>query len=769
MTDLTPFTPATAKAVDDSAEIPIVGRWYWYRSEPDVEPVLHCCVHVGSNYVGLRRPGDDDGDDDDLRVHHDAFWDVCTFEPAALTYVAGRVQAGQQRVQALLEEVRSVTARLAVSVDVLPGAAAAQDGQALALYAGGQVDSYEKSLVLAKDETLPELFKKIKSEQKGVATWLTAQLIPLQAEADRMQPAIQKIAARIESVGLYAGLTEHIATIRDGEPAATTEPVHVFQRKAYMDEECLARYETGGMDIKDLEAFDAWLTRPSNLDRLMPYPRCVLAFQVRRNVKTRHANTIAGFFAVMEESKYDKYTFLYIRNGQQVHRLRTSIEFDANLFPDQEHNILDGRVYFRVRSGELVSEAQYADLVAAAQEEDRENARRKRESDRGPKKDRWHYHAYDSARRDLHGVEAVGQASVYYDDAVLAIQAEMARHNRMVLVLQGLLDRSTVLHPHPPWRLWSPEGFQAGLRLIYDGVRTLAVGDKPDFEAYRAGLNAQLKPGSVTVGQHYMWDMRETNRYEAEQERRYPSRHGRSYSRFDNDVEGLVRADARKAVKHAADPGPGWIARVFAKKGEGCEFRWLRQPRNVRETSDTDVKVLDTIVVKADRLLNLSAYQAGDMRRFFDDPRTRADYLAWAPALIVAEEYAAGNLTIQEPAMPPPKKPRGPIDQDAKRKREDLRARKALMGHVVELSRPITTVDNCRYPAGSFWYVDTNERGGLIIEALDDQYRFITRKGQYGQVRTRIGGMRARDLSVRHELKEAFRAANKDTYEARRK
>lgn len=751
MTDLVTFKPATARPVDDGDEIPIVGRWYWYRSGPDVEPVLHCCIHVGSNYVGLRRPGEDD----DLRVHHDAFWDVCTFEPAALTYVAGRVLAGQQKVQALLEEVRSVTARLAVSVDVLPGAAVAQDGQALALYAGGQVDSYEKSLVLAKDETLPELFKKIKDEQEEVATWLTAQLIPLQAEADRMQPVIQKIEARIESVGLYAGLTEHIETIRDGEPAATTEPVHVFQRKAYMDEECLARYETGGMDISDLATFERWLTRPSNLDRLMPYQRCVLAFQVRRERKKRSFSSVEGFFAMMDDEKTDAWTFLYIRNGQQVHRLRTSIEFDANLFPDQEHNILDGRVYFKIGSGELVSEAQYTDMVAAVKAEDEENARRKRESDRGPKKDRWHYYPYDSARRDLNGVEAVTQASVYYDDAVLALQAEMARHNRMVLVLQGLLDRSHVLHPHPPWRLWSPEGFAMGLRLIYDGIRTLAVGDKPDFEAYRAGLNAKLKPGSITVGQQYCWDMRETLREEAEQERRYPSRYGRTYSRFGDDDDAAVRADDST---HRRDPGPGRIARVFAKKGDRFQYRWVRPVRN---THDSDATVLDTIAIKTDRLFNISAYRAGDMRRFFDDPRTRAEYLKWAPVLIVAEEYAAGNLTVQEPAMPPPKKPRGPVDLQARRKRQNLRARKALVGKVVEMVRPLSTTDGDRYRAGSVWHVVENDRGGLVIAVLDEHLRYI-RSGKYN-LPIRVGGMQdPSDFIVRDDLLGAFKKANKE-------
>lgn len=758
MTDITIVNPTVARPVDDGDEIPKVGRWYWYKnSEPNTDedgessdPVLFCCVHVGSNYVGLKSP-----DGSSVRVHHDQFWDFCTFEPAALTYAAGRVLAGQQTIQALMEEVRSVTARLAISVEpVLPGAAMAQDGQALAVYAGGKVDSYEKALMLAKDKTLPELFEKIKQEQETIALWLNAQLIPLKAEAGKMKPAIQKIEARIESVGLYAGLTEHIATIREGEPAATGEPVHVFQRKAYMDEECLARYETGGMDISDLGAFDNWLTRPSNLDRLMPYPRCVLAFQVRRERKKRSFSTVAGFFAMLDEEKTDGWTFLYIRNGQQVHRLRTSIEFDDNLFPDQEHNILDGHVYYDTREEKLVSAAQYADMVAAAQEEDRENDRRRREEARKPKKDRWFFDI-DFKRRELKNIDVVTHASLYYDDAIMALQAEMARHNRMVLVLQGLLDRSTVLHPHPPWQLWSPEGFQAGLRLIYDGVRALSAGDKPDFEAYRAALNAQIRPGSVTIGQQYVWDMRESIREDEEWERRFPSRHGYRASRFDDDDETLVRANNRT---RGDDPGPGQIARVFAKRGDRFEYRWLRKPRNKQED---DTNVLDKITVRPERLFNLSAYQAGDMRRFFEDPRTRAEYLKWAPVLILAEEYVAGNLTVQEPALPPPKKPRGPIDVRAKWRRDELKARKAMVGKVVELRCPLTTQKGKSFKAGTLWYVEENERGGLVIALLDSGLKLQQDLQKEYRPYIRVSGLSHTDLKERVDLLDQFKQANK--------
>lgn len=48
--------------------------------------------------------------------------------------------------------------------------------------------------------------------------------------------------------------------------------------------------------------------------------------------------------------------------------------------------------------------------------------------------------------------------------------------------------------------------------------------------------------------------------------------------------------------------------------------------------------------VPADKLFNVSAYTPGDCRQFYRDPRTRAEYLQWAPLLIAAEEFHAQNL-----------------------------------------------------------------------------------------------------------------------------
>lgn len=66
---------------------------------------------------------------------------------------------------------------------------------------------------------------------------------------------------------------------------------------------------------------------------------------------------------------------------------------------------------------------------------------------------------------------------------------------------------------------------------------------------------------------------------------------------------------------------------------------WLRSKR---KTGPIEKK----ITVKPEDLFNVSAYKPGDFRQFFLDHRTRADYLKWAPLLLEAEEYHAGNRKL---------------------------------------------------------------------------------------------------------------------------
>jgi hypothetical protein len=221
--------------------------------------------------------------------------------------------------------------------------------------------------------------------------------------------------------------------------------------------------------------------------------------------------------------------------------------------------------------------------------------------------------------------EPADPTSVYFDEASEFIAEEIKRYNRIAVIIQGLFDRSMVLHPHQPVQVWNPISFEGAIELVYDNM-TLTHGDKPDFEAYRAELNKTLGPDSIVTGQEDFWLRREADKENERQERdwRNRDRQRSNYTRY----------------KPYGNSGPGLVNRMddWKKRARKAVFRWTYQRGYFGDGAERNA----TLEVPSEELLNVSAYTPGDYKRFFSDPRTRQEYLKWAPLLLAAEDYHAG-------------------------------------------------------------------------------------------------------------------------------
>ena len=745
--DLTVVVESPGQAADyetlpqeEAPSAPKVGRWYWVKHGRTGVPWFGCVTAQGSNYVAL------EGIEYTVRVHLDNFEEVCAFEPDPDKVIKDHVDQHQGEVRELLAKVKETTARLSITTG--PALQGGSDVRALAVHQGTAIVDYKAALVVAKEKTLPDLFKAIEQANRGLEKWLGASLIPLKAQAAGLTPAIKAIEDRIFSVQLYAGLVEEVEQIQDGKPAAVGEKIRLFQRRCYMDEECLARYETGGMEFKDLAAFDRWLLRPENLNRLIPFQRCIVAFQVRRNTKEREGFTIAHFIRMMDLAQLDKLTFLYIRNGEKVYRLNTAIEFGAKLFPDMDHNQLTGKLYvYMYGSGvhKIVTENQYLGMLEDEARQEREIEEKKAAAAKLPKDKRPYFSDYVSREAKNYKpynkdnvyyddisqhIQRMISEHVYYDDISQHIQRMISEHNRLVLVLQGLLDRSPVLHPHPQWSLWTTGGFEQALELIFDDSRTLTTGEAPDFEAYRAKLNADLKAGCVTVGQEVAWEEKEA---EKEGERRRGDYMPRRYRPYGN-------------------PGPGGLAHVVrvGARSKACTFEWTRERRTTPTYgSRSSEEIKCSFVCPAAELFNVSAYRPGDFRQFFDDPRTRANYLQWAHLLLEAEEYHAGN----RPLAPPKEMPKRVRTATGAREYRDRKRRKALVGKAVRLTGDVTTKSGKVYKEGTLWRVTYNEGKKFTVAGIkkDGQWDEVETDDSWNRVR-RIQGVNEYDFEEEYNI-----------------
>jgi hypothetical protein len=606
------------------------GQWYWVK-EKDGE-WLGCVTHIGSNYAEITSAYGGYS-----RIPFDG-WDdhIARIEPNAGLVINQKVTEHQANVRSLLNEVRRVTASLGLTPVASLPAAEAVSTALVAVHGRHDVDEHKKALVLAKEKTLPDLFKQIEKEHEALAHWMKAQLLPMKAELKTMKNTTEGIEDKIFTVELYAGLCEELTLVRKGEPAGPDHKIHLFQRRHYMDEECLANYQAGGMSFDDIKVFDRWLAKRENFDRILPYPKCAVAFRVRRDHREPDYVSLQEFIRMGLSVDQDKKTFLYMRNGDRCYRLDTEIDFGPELFPDPSRSpLVSGQLYVDSSWHKSITEPEYRDLMERKKRDEEKYETDLAAWEKLPKEERekkpkpWYPHYYNS-------YEPLTPKHLYYDDVMETLNKEATAYNRIAIVLQGLLDRSPAFHPHPPWRLWTPDGFNSGVVLAYDGSKGLTDGPEPDFETYRVRLNASITRGTHTAGQEEAWLRYEAERENERQKNDWRLRDRTHYNRF----------------RPYGNPGPGVVAVVqrvsrdksrcwFSWGRERARRKWVPNPERPGWMKRDDSAVASRFSCETDRLLNVDAYTPGDYRQFYRDPRTRAKYLVWAPLLLAAEDFKA--------------------------------------------------------------------------------------------------------------------------------
>lgn len=642
--------------IEERSELVKIGQWYWVHKEDDDNKWLGCVVKVGSNYLKLHSVPDHYRSYHVKRVHFDNFYETLTLENNAPAYIQTRIDHYQNKVNKQMDEVNKITSRLgfvsqtSISHDQNSGSDNANQSLAI-LSTKPDVDGYKTDLIKAKEEDLPTLFKKIEISNKKLASWMIAETIPIQATGKNLEGVLEHIEDRIFNVSIYAGLTESIISCSDGEPAAYSEKLHVLQRRTYMDEECLLSYRSGGMSFSNINEFDQWISEPENRDRILPFPRCMVAMKVRRNEKYRTSggSTLQAFINI-EKARADNFTYLYLRNGDRVSRIVTEMDLGALIFP--------GRTIFNPSEPKMVKMrgSSVDQMISIHDYDERLKASIKKKENydqwfidnpfeqwikdnrqQNEDNDKWWWeraNPFESSRFgfDQNHWAPFDPSNVYYDDCVEEIDKKIKEYNRIALIIQGIFDRSEALHPHPQVKSWTPEGFAAAIELVYDGSNVLHYKDAPDFEAYRLKCNALINEYSITIGQDDYWLKKEA---------------AKECNRRDNDYRD--KSDYRpEHFRPEGNNGPGYIARLakWKPRAKKATFIWRRERLRGGFYGST---IRTTITVPADKLFNVSAYKLGDFKQFFQDPRTRAKYLKWAPMLLAAEEYHSGNETAKEP------------------------------------------------------------------------------------------------------------------------
>lgn len=265
---------------------------------------------------------------------------------------------------------------------------------------------------------------------------LEAQLAPLRAELERLEEVSW-------TVDLYTGRDEDVTLLVDGRPAPADAPITVRQSVLFADEESLLYAEDNSFDHKDMDTFVQWLTASAdNREQMLPDQRGVVVV-----VPTRQYRDYGDPFANAARRGHNSRAHWLIRNGERFYLMTTdpALEVHDRLLPKRD----EFAAHFTHRK------TPFGDPEPLT-----------------PGTDAW--------------IKAEAEAD-----------AKRRHYMRLMLVLQGLVDRTVVFHPLPEGgvNLMSLASQDAGRVVIIDEESMVLTDGRPSFREWQRALNAKLRRG----------------------------------------------------------------------------------------------------------------------------------------------------------------------------------------------------------------------------------------------------------------------------------
>lgn len=581
-----------------------IGDWYWVKdekseNEPEHEH-LFCVRHIGSNYVDFEATSQHGTYND--KIHFNEFFARCRPEPNWKEHLKNRMDDIQAQIQAKTRELVEHGQKLFL-LEQPRKEGAPSEPSLLPVKVADEPKRYKKELVKLKDDTLPAISKEIDELAKDYAVAAKDMALPDLLKLRSIKKKLDVVEDKIFTIELYCGLQEDVCQIAEGDPAAITEKIAIRQAMLFMDEETLFDYEEGGMDFEKIEEFDKWVSKPENLSRILPELRGIVAFRVRREKKDYgEARNIGEAWAHIAWAEANEQTYLLIRNGGNVYRIASGIDFSPRLIPMRNE----------------IGEEQFKKIDERYVYEDGEQ---------------FPFGKQKQVRTET----LITPEHIDFDKSVGAVDALLKQYNRIVILIQGLLDRSKVFHPHPPINLMKVGELDSWIRLIRDEEDGLPC-NRVTFDEYRNQLNKTLKVGKwvyIRYPKMYQNSKYDHSWYyydnELKKEVRLPYRGWSA-----NGMPFICKIDAMKRDKSAVRVSWAW-----GQRSTGVKY-WVESKErkgwgHYEHSYETDRMCHEWVPTKF--VLNMSDYNLGDYKMFLCDRALRGKYLEWAPFLLNAEDW----------------------------------------------------------------------------------------------------------------------------------
>jgi hypothetical protein len=318
--------------------------------------------------------------------------------------------------------------------------------------------------------TFAQVKSSITKRQTALANLIKEQSLILQAKASALSKQIAHAEDAIYMINAYLGKDEEIVRLQKGKPAPEELKISIRQLVLYMDEETAAAAnlaEKGGMDFKDIHAFDEWLKVPANLKLVLPEEKGIVAFKPRRHEKHYGDNPWEN----AELNRKNKCLYILIRNGENLYRIYTNLWLDDVFLP---------------------------------------------------RKDEFEHFFYETKWDKKEVRHRPG--SKEYMESMEKAQAHQRKFYTVLILIQGILDRTKIFHPLPvdqTINVCNLAEAQKYITLVYD-AENLFGSSRPDFDDWLDEANSKLTVGCRIMGRFQGYGDDHTMYYEEMKRRLNP-------------------------------------------------------------------------------------------------------------------------------------------------------------------------------------------------------------------------------------------------------
>lgn len=294
--------------------------------------------------------------------------------------------------------------------------------------------SISKDLLLSQQKQLTIKMNMMQAKSAYLKKFLENKRSEMSAIVDGFTQQIKKIMKIIQTLELFLGINEDLFQIQEGPTASVNEPVTFRQQLLFMDEE-VGDPEDQGIDFRNIEDFDQWLLKYNTFYKKKNYDLLLPEKKGIIAIRIRRSDKQYedNYFINRLLNIPNKAVYLLIRNGDNIYRIFSeNLQINNRLFPK--------RTEIMELSEEMLK------------------------------------HNTSYRRNNL-------------DDTITDYKSSF-------VMLQGLLDRTTVFYPIPePINLLSDEALNKNLvRFIYDDEICLPTG-RLTYREWMKNINSSIEEG----------------------------------------------------------------------------------------------------------------------------------------------------------------------------------------------------------------------------------------------------------------------------------